>query len=136
MNLHLQRRLFDPSYTIGVLSINGAFECFTLEDPDRRLESGGEKVLGKTAIPRGKYRVTIDFSQRFQRQLPRLLNVPDFTGIRIHSGNKSEETEGCILVGRTMKPGFIGESKLALESLLIKLFNALDISEEIWITIE
>jgi hypothetical protein len=136
LNLHLQRNNFDLFWTIGALSIDGTFECHTLEDMDRKMESGGLKVFGQTAIPRGRYKIILDFSQRFKRVLPRLLGVPFFDSIRIHSGNTSENTEGCILVGRTMRPGFVGESKLALESLMIKLINAKDEGKIIWITIE
>jgi hypothetical protein len=136
LDLHLQRKIFDIKWTIGALSIDRIFECHTLEDTDRKLESGGIKIPNETAIPRGKYKIILDLSQRFKRVLPRLLAVSQFDGIRIHNGNTSENTEGCILVGRTMKPGFVGESILALEALMIKLVNAQDDGKEIWITIE
>lgn len=85
--------------TYGKLYINGLFECHTLEDVDRRLEVGGKKIPGETAIPRGTYDVTIDMSTRFKKLMLRVKGVPQFEGIRIHAGNKSADTEGCILLG-------------------------------------
>jgi hypothetical protein len=75
---------------------------YTLEDEDRKLESGGVKIYGQTCIPRGLYKVTISYSHHFNRDLPELLNVPGFTGVRIHGGNRPADTEGCILLGRNV----------------------------------
>lgn len=76
---------------------------------------------GKTAIPAGFYLVQITYSPRFKVPLPLVEDVPGFTGIRIHAGNTDEDTEGCILVGRTSHADAIGESRLALEALMAKL---------------
>lgn len=135
MNLALKRMWFTSKSTGGILEIDGEFECFTLEDKDRELEKGGEKIPGQTAIPRGKYRVIVNFSRRFGRALPLLLNVPQFEGIRIHAGNTDRDTEGCILVGKSAMADYLGQSKLALEALLLKIFTALDEKKEIWISI-
>lgn len=135
MQLELNRVSFTERSTIGTLKVNGSMECYTLEDRDREVERGAEKVPGDTAIPRGKYRVVVDLSERFQRPLPRLLAVPGFAGIRIHSGNRPEDTRGCILVGQVVGADCVSQSKLALESLMVKLVNALDEGEEIFITI-
>ena len=116
MNLRLLRKTFTEESTIGVLSINGATECFTLEDKVRAV-----KIAGKTAIPSGIYEVVITFSDRFQRPLPLLLNVPNFAGIRIHPGNTAANTEGCILVGQTQAKDFIGNSRAAFDALFPKL---------------
>ena len=75
--------------------LDGRFGVLHLEDVVRQ----GEKVPGQTAIPEGIYTVQITFSNRFKRDLPLLLNVPNFEGIRIHPGNTDADTEGCILVG-------------------------------------
>ena len=87
MNLTLYRHTYSSVSTIGDLFIDGQYFCKTLEDTDRKLECDGEKVYGKTAIPRGAYNVIIDWSPRFKRELPHVLDVPGFEGIRIHSGN-------------------------------------------------
>jgi hypothetical protein len=116
MELRIERTDFSDESTIGELSVNGQFECYTLEDKTRP-----EKIAGKTAIPAGRYEVVINFSQRFQRQLPLLLKVPNFEGIRIHPGNTAANTEGCILVGETKSGNFIGQSRVAFERLFEKL---------------
>jgi hypothetical protein len=87
MNIVLKREIFKDNLTHGILFVNDKFECYTLEDTDRNLENGGVKVQNKTAIPKGTYKVTIDFSNRFQKRMMLLLKVPQFTGIRIHAGN-------------------------------------------------
>ena len=105
--------------------------CNTLEDVDRRLENGGEKVYGQTCIPRGTYDVVIDYSSRFKKRMPHILNVPQFDGIRIHPGNTDRDTEGCILVGVTRGDDFIGDSRLAYNELMAAMENALLNNEKI-----
>ena len=115
MRLVLTRDLFQPAATLGTLRLYGALdlagtpipdgaELFTCEDVDRGLDAAilatlARKVKGATAIPVGTYRVAVTMSERFKRRLPILLNVPGFAGIRIHPGNTSADTEGCLLVG-------------------------------------
>jgi Family of unknown function (DUF5675) len=112
MQLTVQRTTFTSRSTIGQFFINGAFECFTLEDMVRPV-----KVPGMTAIPEGVYVVTVSFSDRFKRLLPEVHNVPNFTGVRIHPGNTDADTEGCILVGQTKAVDFIGNSRGAFNKL-------------------
>jgi hypothetical protein len=107
MKLTLKRLVFTGKSTIGELSIDGEFFCNTLEDTVRE----GPKVYGKTAIPAGTYEVVIDFSNRFKKKMPHILNVPGFAGIRIHTGNKAQDTEGCILLGLTKGEDCIGRSR-------------------------
>lgn len=83
--MKLTREVFSPEFTLGKLVIN-SLVLFTCEDTVR----DGPKIPGATAIPAGKYKVVITFSNRFQRHLPLLLDVPGFSGIRIHSGNVAE----------------------------------------------
>ena len=133
MNLHLTRTNFTDKSTIGELTIDGQFFGFILEDRERGLRSSmtvselmAIKVFGQTAIPTGRYEVIISFSARFKRQLPLLLNVPAFAGIRIHNGNFNKDTEGCLLVGQTKGPqaDMVGNSKAALAELMPILTKA------------
>lgn len=138
MYLQLVREGFTDKATEGKLFVNGAFKCYTLEDFDRRLEDGGEKVYAETAIPRGTYNVVLSMSPRFKKVLPLLENVPGFTGIRIHTGNKSADTEGCILVGSSNASNtddWIGGSVAAMKPLMSKLEAAAERGEEITIEI-
>jgi hypothetical protein len=135
MEIKVIRKVFTEISTIGELYINGKFECFTLEDKDRKLESGGQKVYAKTAIPRGEYNLVMSFSNRFQKYLPEIQNVPQFAGIRIHSGNTSAHSEGCILLGTTKAVDFVGNSKVAVAAF-IKQIQAVEKKEKITIEIE
>lgn len=105
MELTLTRKLSYHDRTIGELFINGVKLCDTLEDTERLFWGAlnkltGTKIFGKTAIPTGTYEIVLTYSARFKMVLPLLLKVPQFDGIRIHKGNKPEDTEGCILVGK------------------------------------
>lgn len=99
MKLTLDRNEFFDDRTIGGFYIDDVWAYFCLEDTDRKLEVGGVKIPKQTAIPRGKYKVTISQSTRFKRFMPHILDVPQFTGIRIHAGNTPADTEGCPLIG-------------------------------------
>ena len=90
------------SFTPGVMYANGLRFCFTCEDQDRLLEKGGMKVKTRTAIPRGTYPLTVSMSAHFGKELPEVQNVPQFSGVRCHGGNRAEDTEGCILVGKVL----------------------------------
>ncbi|MEP6877471.1 MAG: DUF5675 family protein [Nitrosospira sp.] len=129
MELNVKRTDLSENSTIGELSVDGQFECYTLEDKVRPV-----KIKGETAITAGRYEVIINYSQRFNRQLPLLMNVPDFEGVRIHPGNTAADTEGCILVGQTKSEGFVGQSRLAFEQLFNKL-QAASVTGKIFIEI-
>lgn len=119
--------------TLGVLTINGQPECFTLEDVVREkpgVPVGTWKIPGETAIPTGTYDVRITFSPKFGRFMPEVLNVPGFEGIRIHPGNTDADTEGCILLGQSSTGGdFIGSSRAAFDAFFLKLHEALQQGE-------
>ena len=134
MYMQLVREYFTPTSCEGLIFVNGTEECYSLEDTDRKLEEGGERIYGKTAIPRGKYNVIVTYSPRFKKRLPLLENVPQFEGIRIHVGNTSKNTEGCILVGASNvgnHDDFIGHSKMAFEAIMNKIEGALVNGEEV-----
>jgi hypothetical protein len=117
--LTLKRQWYTDKSTIGELFIGFDRECFTLEDTVRAV-----KVQGETAIPAGRYEVIINYSNRFQKYLPMLLDVPGFEGIRIHSGNDPADTHGCILVGKGRpedQENIITDSRAALKDLMFKL---------------
>lgn len=157
MELTIKRKALRDTYTIGGLYINGIFECDTLEDKVRDLNKDGDlddagegKVYGKTAIPYGRYEITLDVvSPKFSRyefytnvcggRLPRLLNVPHFDGVLLHvaDGYKGAELlSGCIGVGRNLIKGGLLNGKETFSTLYTKLKQARDKGEKIWITIE
>lgn len=138
MKIKLKRKFIKQGFTEGKLFINDGFECFTVEDTDRSLESGGIKVQNQTAIPKGIYPVTISMSNRFKKMLIEVRDVPQFKGIRIHSGNSSKDTEGCIIVGAINNrddDDWVGGSKVAYERLHKKVKDALSAGEEVTIEI-
>ena len=139
MNIKLLRSTNGDTFTEGKTYIEEKFECYTVEDTDRFLEEPETiKINRESAIPRGKYKVTISFSNRFQKDLIEILNVPRFTGVRIHSGNSSKDTEGCIIVGsvNTMDDDdWVGGSRIAYNALHKKVKTALDSNEDVTIEI-
>ena len=140
MDLTVKRFEFGTNYTIGKLLINGVEECFTLEDKVQEVQGqpvSTWKIAGETAIPVGKYKVIVDFSNRFQALRPHILDVPGFDGIRIHSGNTDKDTEGCILLGEFWPGGDkIINSMRAYTKFIAKLNEAIANKEDVWITVE
>ena len=130
MKIIVKRLHKTSNSTIGELSIDGKFECYTLEDVERE-----SKIYGKTAIPKGTYEIVMTMSNRFKIVLPLLLKVPNFEGVRIHAGNYAKDTEGCILLGQTRSVDFIGNSKKAVSNFLPKLEAALKVGK-VYLTIE
>ena len=128
MNLTLKRLNLTPNYTEGELYVNGVYFCKTLEDTNRDLNKNGQfdnnekKVYGETCIPYGKYKVILSYSPKFKRELPEILEVPDFQGIRIHRGNKIADTLGCVLCGEKVKNGYLSNST-PYEIKLVELFK-------------
>ena len=157
MEIVLKRLYKKDDYTIGKLYINGEYFCDTLEDKVRDLNKDGDlndvgegKVYGKTAIPYGRYKVTLDvvspkfskyefYSETCGGKVPRLLNVPHFDGILIHvaDGYKGADLlSGCIGVGFNLIKGGLLNGKQVFCDLYRELASANDRGEEIWITIE
>lgn len=127
MKLTLKRFRFDSHYTAGKIWIDERdSRIFTLEDAVR-----DAKITGQTAIPTGIYKVIVDYSEHFEKELPHILDVPGFTGVRIHPGNTDKDTEGCILVGYTWDGDFIGNSRKAFDSLFAEIKAAPEVILEI-----
>ena len=116
MRLKVERLWKKPAYTVGRLFVDGKQFCNTLEDVVRDLPRE-KKVYGETAIPAGTYKVIFNWSPKFGRNLPRLLNVPYFDGILIHSGNTAKDSAGCILVGKNTAVGRLAESRYTSDRL-------------------
>ena len=120
MKLTLKRIALRPTYTIGRLYVDGNYFCDTLEDTVRDLDKDGKfhngekKVYAKTAIPYGTYEIKWTYSPRFKKYTPQLMNVPSFEGIRIHAGNTSADTEGCLLLGENKQVGKVLNSRATI----------------------
>jgi nitrous oxidase accessory protein NosD len=133
MRLTLTRIERVEDATIGKLEIDGIQTCFTLEDIVR---PDGVKIPGSTAIPAGTYRVQITYSPRFRVDMPLLVGVPNFTGVRIHSGNIAADTDGCILVGmERTNQGRIIRSRDAYNIVFREINEALISHEDVMIEI-
>lgn len=135
MKIEVNRIFKASTYTIGELSVNDNYLCDTLED---RVRPEGEKVYGETAIPTGTYTVILSYSNRFKKVMPEIQNVPNFTGVRIHCGNSSKDTEGCLLVGKWdgKTENWISDSKNSYNKLYPLLEEAFNKKENITITIK
>lgn len=134
MKLRVERLWRKAAYTVGRLYVDGKLYCNTLEDVVRDLEKEA-KVPGKTAIPAGTYKVIFNWSPKFGRNLPRLLNVPHFDGILIHPGNTADDSAGCILVGKNTEVGRLTESRYTSDKLNVLIEDAQRHGEEIIIEI-
>jgi hypothetical protein len=139
MHLQVQRFEYGTNYTLGRFFINGQYACFTLEDKVRQRQNVPVeqwKVKGETAIPTGTYKVIVDFSTRFNNDMPHVLDVPGFEGIRIHPGNTDKDTEGCILLGNTwVGSDFIRNSRMAFAAFYPKLQEAIKNGEDVTLEI-
>lgn len=135
MKLELTRDIFKDEFTLGKLYADNKLVGYTCEDKDRKLEDGGGKVYGTTAIPRGLYKIVLSFSPHFGKVLPELLNVPGFAGIRIHGGNTAADSLGCILLGACRQSTGVCACAGAMARLINLIEQAEDIGEEAWITI-
>lgn len=135
MELTLQTIFKGTTTSISELEVDGVFECDILED---RVRPDGQKVYGQTAIPAGKYQVKLTYSPKFKKVLPEILNVPMFTGIRIHPGNSAKDTEGCLIPGTWdgLNPDWVTSSNKAFDKLYAKLETAEKNNEEITIEIK
>lgn len=142
MEIKLKRIYFSPTYTIGKLYINGIYKTDTIEDVNRDLNFDGDlsdlnekKVMHKTAIPFGTYKVAVTMSARFKRLLPILFNVPNFEGIRIHNGVDETSSSGCIIVGENKEKGKVTNSRYWMNYLTDEIIACQNKKEKITILI-
>ena len=116
MKIKVNRIYKGETYTIGKMYLNGEYFCDTLEDAVRPV-----KIPNETAIPAGTYKVEVTYSPKFKRDLPLLIDVPDYTGIRIHNGSNKDHTSGCILVGFNKTKGQLTDSYIMSKLLTMRL---------------
>lgn len=142
INLFLDRKYCKPTHTIGTLSIGKCYFCDTLEDPvrdynkDGDLEDPGEiKIYGETAIPYGRYPVVVTMSPKFKRELPLILDVKHFIGIRMHRGVSSKNTLGCVLIGINAQKGKLSNGAQYEERLTKILKEFIEAGEEVYINV-
>ena len=159
MTITLKRIYCKGTFTLGALQIQTEsnkefltkkYFCDTLEPHaiDWRRE---DKIAGKTAIPTGRYKVVLGYSKTYKRRMPFLQNVPHFTGIMIHTGNSVDDTRGCILVGKAVRPqkpeeenptgeatviGRLTDSRITFNKLYELIREAMKRGEDIFITIK
>lgn len=136
MNILVRRIAKRDTYTIGRMYIGTKYFCDVLEDKDRGLTQSTPlsdikriKVQNETAIPVGTYKVVVNRSPKFGRNLPRLLDVPGFDGILIHRGNTNKDTSGCLLVGENKEVGKVLNST-GYETKLVELLTKAQLNEE------
>lgn len=145
MELSLHRLTSSKDFTIGKLYVNGAFECYTLEDEARTV-----KVKGETRIPAGRYEVKLQkagklhdkylvkFGETFHVGMLNIADVPNFAGVMFHIGNDDDDTEGCPLVGKRADhvKGYLYESEVAYRQFYAKVAEVLLCGEKVFVTIK
>lgn len=148
MILTLHRFNRDAKSTLGLLNINGHFECFILEDAERC-----EKISGETAIPVGRYQIKFrkedtPLTKKYRQNYDwfthhlQIMDIPNYQWVYIHIGNWPEDTEGCLLVGDVAEAdpakmvSHIEKSAQAFERVYKQISDTLDRKEEVWIIIE
>lgn len=142
MEIILNRKHRKPTHTIGKFYIDGVAWKDSLEDPDRGLDNQmteseirSKKVSANTAIPTGRYEVGLTFSPKFKRDLPIIKNVKGFEAIRIHAGNDTGDTEGCLLPGENKAVGKVLNSRKAEDELVAMIRNEKAKEKKVFITI-
>ena len=148
MEIRIDRAWKKRDYTISRVYVDGQrlgdgqHYCNALEDPDRGLTSEmsvdevlEKKVYGQTAIPTGRYLVTMSWSPKFKQMMPLVNAVKGFTGVRLHPGNSNKDTEGCILFGVNDKIGWISNSRYWTDRIIGMVNDAIGRGEKVYLTI-
>jgi hypothetical protein len=116
------QRVWESSQSVcGMLSVDGLFQCYTLE-PSRL----NPFYAGHPCIPAGTYPVVLTLSPDLGYVTPLLGDVSGRTYIRIHIGNFPRDVKGCTAVGQTHGTDYVGNSRLAFEALMRLLNTATD----------
>lgn len=143
LRLLVDRAWKKADYTISRFFVQGERWCECLEDTDRGLkdtmrteEIKEKKIYGKTAIPSGKYVVTLTYSPKFRKNLPLVNDVRCFSGIRFHAGNTAADSCGCLLLGKNTKVGMVTNSTYWTNKLIDKINEALKHGEMIILEIK
>lgn len=142
MELILERKYCNADSTEGNLYVNGKWFCHVVEDVVRAKPGQWKKelkVYAQTAIPYGRYRVLVTYSPKFKRLLTAILDVPDFTGIRIHSGTSAKSSAGCPIISKIADDGDGTRNRLvkddrAMNELCDMVLKAQK-KEKVWIEI-
>ncbi len=127
MEILCKRKWFSEKTSIGLWIVDGVTSCFCLEDVAR---AEGVKIPKVTAIPAGEYDIIIDYSNRFKRLMPHILDVPRFEGIRVHWGNREVDTDGCPILGYEKGVDSVWNSVKAFDDFFVKLDAALKRGEK------
>ena len=142
MEIKLIRKYYQAKYTIGRLYVNNRFFSDCLEPPSLHLTERSAlgtiliaKYKGYRAIPTGRYRILITRSRRFGRWLPLLMNMKGFEGIRIHAGNKPEDTRGCVLLGFNRRKGYVLDSTRCVLTLVKMMTEAIAKGEKVFVEV-
>jgi hypothetical protein len=112
-------------YTLGEIRY-GFFDsqrvCYTVEDFDYRLEEGNGKPLeSSSAMPAGRYKLSIHQSPHHGHQCIRIHKVDGFCDLEINANGTAERLLGCVSVGTERMPDGVRNSKPALAVLVAEL---------------
>jgi Family of unknown function (DUF5675) len=140
MIISIRRFSFQDKCTVGHVLVDGTDTgLYSLEDKYREVDGQAVvawKVPNETAIPKGRYSVVVDYSPHFGRDLPHILDVPGYTGVRIHPGNSDVDTEGCVLIGQNWAGAdYIGDSRLGFGVLFNRVMAAVAVQDAITIEV-
>ena len=138
MYLYLQREPSVGEATLSRLCVETDFICDVLEDQVREVVGttvASWKIHGRTAIPAGLYRLSLEMSGRFGPDTLTVNDVDGFEYIRIHGGNTSANTEGCLLPGTRNSANTVAHSQDALRDLRAIVVPAIKAGEEVWLEI-
>lgn len=131
MKLTLQRYLFTEDYTMGLLFIDGIYFCDTVEDKFRGNDLKGKKVYGETCIPYGVYTVKITYSPKHKKNMPQIMDVPYFEGIRFDVANTAKDVLGCVAIGIKSENGKVLQSRKTYNAFIKRLETANNIKIDI-----